>query len=477
MTDDAAEPHGTELPPDSAGPGPAGPPPPPPASPSTEPPAAPAVDTGGPTSPSGPWGAGYDDPPPAGFTSRYGLVRPRQGRYVAGVCVAIGRSTNTDPILWRVLLAVLGFSGGIGILIYLAVWLITPSEGDTASPVEAMLGRGRSGMSPVTVLILGILAAVMFGFIVTDGFRAVLLGAAVLIGGALLLNRNNRDAPPAPPAGMSSPTPPAGMSSPPAPPGHAPPAPGWIGPPAPPGSYPAAGFVPAGGYRPPFAPHGPYAPGGPPPPPPPPRPPRPPRERSRLGTATLSMILVALGLVTLLDLTDTVSTAPSSYFAAVVVTIALGLLVGAWFGRARWLIALGLVAAAALSVSTLAESYDHTDSDSVTWQPTSYDMLADRYESTLGDAVLDLRQIDFTDRETDIDVRVSVGQLRVLLPPDVDVHAEVDARASDTAVFNQRWSGYERPVWTVTDLGGDGPGGGELRLRLQIHVGSLEVTR
>ena len=53
-----------------------------------------------------------------------------------------------------------------------------------------MLGRGRSSMSPVTVIVLGILVAVSFGYIVTDAFRAVLLGAAILIGGALLLNRD-----------------------------------------------------------------------------------------------------------------------------------------------------------------------------------------------------------------------------------------------------------------------------------------------
>ncbi|WP_233513778.1 PspC domain-containing protein, partial [Micromonospora craterilacus] len=117
----------------------------------------------------------------AGFTSRYGLVRPRDGRYLAGVCAAVGRATNTDPVLWRVLLAVLGFFGGIGILIYVTAWLIIPGEGDSASPVESMLGRGRSSMSPVTVIVLSILVAVSFGFIVTDAFRAVLLGAARVI--------------------------------------------------------------------------------------------------------------------------------------------------------------------------------------------------------------------------------------------------------------------------------------------------------
>ncbi|MBM0277480.1 PspC domain-containing protein, partial [Micromonospora tarensis] len=159
--------------------------------------------------PPGPGGPGPSMPPPplggTGFTSRYGLVRPREGRYLAGVCAAIGRATNTDPVLWRVLLAVLGFFGGIGILVYVAAWLIIPNEGDTASPIESMLGRGRSSMSPVTVIVLGILVAASFAYIVTDAFRAVLLGAAILVAGALLLNRDGRNPRPGTPGGPPPP--------------------------------------------------------------------------------------------------------------------------------------------------------------------------------------------------------------------------------------------------------------------------------
>jgi phage shock protein PspC (stress-responsive transcriptional regulator) len=49
-----------------------------------------------------------------GFMARYGLVRPVTGRNFAGVCAAVGRATNTDPILWRVLFAVLTLFGGSG---------------------------------------------------------------------------------------------------------------------------------------------------------------------------------------------------------------------------------------------------------------------------------------------------------------------------------------------------------------------------
>ncbi|WP_247669273.1 PspC domain-containing protein [Micromonospora sp. H61] len=508
--------------------------------------------------PTGPGGPGPSAPPPplggTGFTSRYGLVRPREGRYLAGVCAAIGRATNTDPVLWRVLLAVLGFFGGIGILVYVAAWLIIPNEGDTASPVESMLGRGRSSMSPVTVIVLGILVAASFAYIVTDAFRAVLLGAAILVAGALLLNRDGRNPrpgtpggpPPAAPSGAVVPpvtwpsygvapstgpaaTPPMFSTGPGYPtattgatptvtipaydapptsatqpvsgvgpvsgqaagttaaqpgwPSTAMPSAGWpsapVNTPAAPAGYPTA--PPPSGYRPPFAPHGPYASPTPaaPPPPKPPKPPKRPKERSPLGAVTFSLIFLVLGLVALLDLLDVFAISASAYFAAALATIALGLLVGTWFGRARWLIALGLVTAAALGTATVAESYDRIRGvdGAVTWAPTDYRDLADRYENSFGDAVLDLRGIDFAKRDSQVTVAVNFGQATVVVPPNVDVTTVADVNAGDATIFGNRSGGLDGRLRESTDVGADGPGGGTLRLYIHVNAGNLEVTR
>lgn len=475
-----------------------------------------------------PWSA--PPPPPSfgsAFTHRYGLVRPFHGRYFAGVCAAIGQATNTDPVLWRVLLAVLSFAGGIGILIYLAAWLIIPSEGDTASPIESMLGRGDSSMSPALVIILSLLVAVLFAFIVTDKFRAMVLGAAIVIGGALLLNRSSTGraqamAPPptghwpsgsgpaqagataaaqatppyggyargrwiATPSGYSreevplSPPPPQQQHH-----AHEAPSFGYPGATAgfPPQGY-APGWRPAGGapppppYRPPFAPHGPYAQQPPPPPPvAPPRPAPPPRERSRLGTVTLSMIFIILGVVAMFDLTTPISVSASAYFAAALVTIGAGLIIGAWFGRARWLIALGLATAIALGITTLAERYSgYAQAADVSWRPTSYEEISDRYVLRVGDALLDLTAVDFTGRDAKISARVEFGDLHVIVPPEVDVEARVFVDVGDAQVFGTSWSGIGLPARTITDLGDDGRGGGTLRLNLHVSVGSVEVYR
>ena len=206
MTDEAAESRGpatTGAAPSQDAPAPSAASPEPPPAYQPPPPGAASADEPPHPPPPPPPGAGPAGPPPwfdsgAGPSfSREKLIRPVQGRYIAGVSGALGRATNTDPVLWRVLLAVLGFFGGVGVLIYLLGWLLIPAENDSASPIESLLGRGRSGMKPLSIVLLGGAAVLTFAFVVNDGFRAALLAVAVIVGAALLLKRNHSTAAPA----------------------------------------------------------------------------------------------------------------------------------------------------------------------------------------------------------------------------------------------------------------------------------------
>jgi phage shock protein PspC (stress-responsive transcriptional regulator) len=460
---------------------PAGSPPPPGAGPTPQPPPP----GPGPTPP--PWGTG------PGF-NRAHLIRPKQGRYIAGVSGALARATNTDPILWRVLLAVLGVMSGVGVLLYLIGWLVIPSEGDTASPIESLLGKGRSTMSPLSVIVLGGAAVLTFAFIVQDGVRAGLLAAAVILAAVLLIKRGQSN-------GSSASAPPEAATF----PGTPGPAPGTP-PPAP--EFPAAPFAataapaatatepvteqlpprpPQSPYRPPFAPHGPYAQQAPPIPPMPPMPPVPqvpsmprrkrtPRERSKLGRLTFFAVVVVLGLMAAIDMAGA-SIAVSAYFAAALVTIALGLVLGAWVGRARGLIALGLIASIGLIVSTGAERWGGQIGNSV-YRPATFEMIADKYEFPVGNATLDLSRINFADKPPQsITVIMKVGQLKVLLPPTVDTTATVQMDNGRARVLGKNFNGREVDNQTVTNLGTDGVGGGALNLNLQMDAGNLEVIR
>ena len=57
------------------------------------------------------------------------LVRPIQGRKIAGVALAFANYFEIDVTLIRVILALTLIPGGIpGLLIYLFCWILIPSE-------------------------------------------------------------------------------------------------------------------------------------------------------------------------------------------------------------------------------------------------------------------------------------------------------------------------------------------------------------
>jgi hypothetical protein len=404
-------------------------------------------------------------------------------------------------VLWRVLVAVLGILSGVGVLLYLIGWLIIPAEGDTASPIESLLGKGRSGMAPLAVVLLGTAAVISFGFIVHDGMRASLLAAAVILGAVLLIKRNGST------AGSPAPFPAAAPGEPPVPP----PGPEAAGQPV--AAYSAAGYPPAtataapaaepvndptlpprapysapftpppppSGYRPPFAPHGPWAgsaPQAPYPaqPPRPPKPPKPPKERSKLGRLTFFAVIVVIGTMAAID-TAGASIAVSAYFAAALTTIALGLIVGAWLGRARGLIALAILTSIGLLVSNGVERWGGEVGNSV-YRPASFEAVADRYDFTAGSATLDLRDVDFTDKSQTVTMTMKVGQMRILLPAGVDTTADVKIDGGRALIFGKEFTGDRNDTTqSITDLGSDGTGGGTLKLNLQMDTGNVEVLR
>lgn len=395
------------------------------------------------------------------FAARYGLMRPRQGRYVAGVCAAIGRATRTDPVLWRVLLAVLICFAGIGAVLYLALWLAIPAEGDTASPIEALFGRGRSGTSPVVAVLLGLVAAGLLVFITPRPMYVLILGATVILTVVLLVNRSTTTRPPEPA--------PAPAPEPPAPPAPSPPPP-----PSPPaGSAGPMGVSPDAGYRPPFAPHGPFAV---PPAPPPPRPPPAPRERSSLPSLIFFAGLIVLGGLGLLDVAGVLDMPAAGFLTAALAVVGAGLVVGAWVGRARPMIALGVVLALGLGMtSALAARPDHPVATEVRWAPASAADLDEQYELSLGDGQLDLTQIDFAGRHEQVAVRVTLGEIQVYLPEEVAVTVNARVSSGGATVFGQDVEGMATDRTVVSR----GPGGdsGTLDLDLTVRLGHIEVTR
>jgi phage shock protein C len=71
------------------------------------------------------------------------LYRSRENAMIAGVCGGLGRYLGIDPMLVRLFFVLLALGGnGIGVLIYLLLWIIVPLEGKRDTTFEDTVRSG-----------------------------------------------------------------------------------------------------------------------------------------------------------------------------------------------------------------------------------------------------------------------------------------------------------------------------------------------
>ena len=144
---------------------------------------------------------------------------------------------------------------------------------------------------------------------------------------------------------------------------------------------------------------------GPPPtpsyePPLPPPPPLPPRERSSLGLITLSLAVLVGGVLLALDLTQAYEVSAVVMLAAPLAVLGLGLIVGAWAGRARWLVFLAIPLALVTALVSAVSAWPGNrtvESNPVVWTVNSPTDLSRDYRLGAGEATLDLSGLQAVD--------------------------------------------------------------------------------
>lgn len=346
------------------------------------------------------------------------LRRSDTNRMLGGVCGGLSEHTGIDVVLFRVGFVVLVVAGGAGLLLYLALWLLLPDSHGAPGSVQRWLAQRPSATARNVILVLAALfvAAAVLGGVGADAGVVALLAVAAL---AYLWARDRRDTPAegvAAPAGVLAADP--------------------------------VTAIPA----------------------------RPPRQRSALGRVTISVLLIALGLLALLDRQTTLDVSTSGYLGVALGIVGAGLLAGTFWGRSRGLIFLGLplmvllIAVSALDIS-LRDGIGGRE-----WDVPTADALESTYSLGAGHGRLDLSTVDFQGADAATSVTVNVGYAEVLLPPDVDVHVVSTVRAGAIELFGtvRDASDLRR---TVSDDGLDGPGGGRLDLVLDVNLGFVEVSR
>jgi phage shock protein PspC (stress-responsive transcriptional regulator) len=64
------------------------------------------------------------------------IYRDPDNRVIGGVCSGMGAYWNIDPVIVRIIFIALAFAGGIGVLVYLILYIVLPEAKTTAQKIE-----------------------------------------------------------------------------------------------------------------------------------------------------------------------------------------------------------------------------------------------------------------------------------------------------------------------------------------------------
>lgn len=421
-----------------------------------------------------------DPPPPGGggFQLSMGgkrLYRRSEDRVAAGVASGLGDFFGLDPAIFRVVFVALAMFGGSGFLLYLLGWLFLPTR-ESEAIGEGLLRKVGGVRSAGGIAVLVIATIVVLDSL--EWFGGGPLLAAVLIGAGVLLFRNDGDDDQgAPSGGRADHQANAGTG------------PSWadtVGPtqaphgateaadPASAAGYAAEGTIPQEAYDElPPPPPGLYDDGWrPTPQPPPPEPPPPP---SVLGRLTVAAALILVGGMALVENLTQLEVSAASYAAMALTVVGAGLIVGARWGRARGLIALGVLAVVALTTSSVLPEIPANGIGERRYVPQTVADLNEPYELTIGEMIIDLTELQLEpNQQVDVDANMGIGSLQLIVPADVAVEGDAVASLGEIDALGRSIGGSD--MNTTFEEPGD-EGGATITLDLQTGVGEIVVDR
>ncbi|GGU63771.1 PspC family transcriptional regulator [Lentzea flava] len=365
-------------------------------------------------------------------------VRPRAGRKLGGVATGIALRYQIDPVIVRIAFVALALSGGVGLPMYLAGWLLLPEEGDEVSPLEALVNKGRSSMSQAQTVGLGILMFPALAFTFGSGGFQVFMTLAASVACIYLLQKNRGHLAP---ATLAEP--------PPVPP--VPGAPAWD----PLGAAPFAWDLPE--------------------PAPKPQPPAPRPRRPRVAAATLGVATMVLAGSAIAGIWAPWFTAPH-VIGLLIAVLAAGLVIGSFVDAGRGLIWL-LIPLSVVGFGMTTISFDGPDDfGDVRDTPKTVAEVKDKYEISVGSVNLDLRELPDSG-SVKTAVEANLGELVVHVPKNADVTFKCEASSiGELNCLGKRADGGTVEV-SGTDLGENGEGGLKIDLDVLTNVGEVKVLR
>jgi phage shock protein PspC (stress-responsive transcriptional regulator) len=385
-------------------------------------------------------------PPPAASPE---LTRSATDRILGGVASGIARRLALPVWLVRALFILFSLGGGLGVALYVVGWVFIRAEDESDTIAERFFDRTTSTGSWVGIALIFVALIVLLDNI--SFLRGGVIWAVALLAVGFLLYTGDlprligRDEDTESKEGVQPMT--------------------TTKTPVPDTSEDTNG-VDMGSTPPP--------PPSTPAPTPPIRPPAPPREKSILGRLTFGVMAIALGVLALLDNTTTlVDPATRHYLALAMTILGIGLLVGAFAGRARWLALVGLLGLPILFGSPALEyDFDDWNAATVSQTPTTFADLDGIYEHSIGELVIDLRELPWDGELVELDASLGIGELRILLPETISIIGHAEASIGHVEFDNRQSSGLS-PNLPFDVTGTEGT----LELSASLGIGEIDIDR
>jgi phage shock protein PspC (stress-responsive transcriptional regulator) len=364
------------------------------------------------------------------------MKRSKDDRLLGGVCSGAAKYLNIDPVIVRVVIAVLTIAGFAGVILYAAAWFLLPTEGEDKS-IAADWFRLDKNEEQVRVaglvgaVVLAALAIVGDGGWFWDGAPWFLVPLAFLYYLFAVRPRRRRQAE-------------STIAAQHAPPGVDPADESARGP-----EFAAAKAGLVANQK--------YAKSG----------------RDRSWTLTLLTVSVAAIAVAATAIYDAYNDGPNwtAYVAVALGVVAIGLLVCTLFGNGGPLIGLGVLLAIALSIGSVLPTGKIGDQRP---EPLTASQVDQHYKHGIGLLELDLTEVSNPAAllGRTVEVESGVGQIKVIVPQGLNVEINSRLDAGEIRVFDRKTDG------TDTEL--DYPAAKEgFALTIDIHqrLGNIEVIR
>lgn len=199
-----------------------------------------------------------------------------------------------------------------------------------------------------------------------------------------------------------------------------------------------------------------------------------PKQRSPLGVLTLSVAFLIVGLMILLGNLGVVDITIGEMAAAGLFVVGIGLLVGVWWGRSRFLIVVGAV----MVPIVVAGGFMHfplRGSLGDRWiHVRSIDKVASRHELLVGSMHLNLADLRSFEGEREIDISIAAGQATIFIPEKIGLTIAGHIEWGNASIGHGRQSGDDLVL--ANELDGK-PGAGHLTVNFTGGIASLYIER